>query len=46
MVENKMGKKIQTLRNDNRREYKFTNFNEFCQLNGISRQFFVPYTPQ
>jgi hypothetical protein len=25
---------------------KSTNFNEFCQLNGISKQFFIPYTPQ
>jgi hypothetical protein len=37
MVENKMGNKIQTLRNDNGREYKFTDFNEFYQLNGISK---------
>lgn len=25
---------------------KSTNFNEFCQLNGISKQFSIPYTPQ
>jgi hypothetical protein len=46
MVENKMGKIIQTLKNDNKGVYKSTDFNEFCQLNGILRQFFVPYTPQ
>jgi hypothetical protein len=46
MVENKMGRIIQTLKNDNKGVYKSTDFNEFCQLNGILRQFFVPYTPQ
>jgi len=46
MVENKMGRIIQTLKNDNKGVYKSTDFNEFCQLNSISRQFFIPYTPQ
>lgn len=46
MFENKMGKIIQTLRNDNEGVYKSTDFNEFCQLNGILRHFSIPYTPQ
>jgi hypothetical protein len=46
MVENKMGRIIQTLKNDNEGVYKSTNFIELCQLNNILRQFFIPYTPQ
>ncbi len=45
MAENKMGRIIQILRNDNEGVYKSINFNEFYQLNGISRQFSISYTP-
>jgi transposase InsO family protein len=40
------GGHIQCLRSDNGGEYKSADFDNYCTLNGISRQFTVPYSPQ
>jgi hypothetical protein len=40
------GRHIQCLRSDNGGEYKSADFDNYCTLNGISRQFTIPYSPQ
>ena len=40
------GQCIQTLRSDNGGEYMSTAFRDYCQSEGISREFAPPYTPQ
>ncbi|KAL3846133.1 hypothetical protein ACJIZ3_003536 [Penstemon smallii] len=45
-VELEFEKKIKCLRTDNGREYTCNEFDNFCQQEGIKRQFTVAYTPQ
>jgi hypothetical protein len=46
LVENQTSKKIITLRFDNGGEYRLENFNLFCQIHGITRQYTTSDTPQ
>jgi len=46
MVENRMGRKLKTLRSDNSTEYTDGAFKEFCDQEGIVRQWKVRGTPQ
>ena len=45
-VENKLERKVKTLRTDRGREYLSDQFRELCEKKGISRQLTMPYTPQ
>lgn len=45
-VENESGCKIQILRSDNGKEYTSSQFNLYCEEEGIERQLTVPYTPE
>ena len=45
-VELESGKKIRCLRTNNGKEYTSEEFDNFCQQEGIMRQFTVAYTPQ
>jgi len=45
-VELESGKKIKCLRTDNEGEYTCDEFDNFCQHEGIKRQFTMTYTPQ
>lgn len=46
LVENMSGKRIKTLRSDNRGEYISDSFKDFCSSVGIKREFTIPYNPQ
>ena len=46
MVENEAKKKINFLRLDNGGEFTSNEFNEFCEIHGIKRQFSAPKNPQ
>ena len=46
LVENQSGQKIKRLRTDNGLEFCNTEFDEFCQKNGIARHRTLPGTPQ
>lgn len=46
MVENETGLAIKCLRTDRGGEFTSTDFNKFCQENGIKRQLTTAYTPQ
>jgi transposase InsO family protein len=46
MVENEMDSKIKCLRSDNGGEFTSKEFMDYCNMNGIKRQFFVARTPQ
>src|SRR4051812_14444940 len=45
-VENKLERKVKTLRTDRGREYLSEQFKELCSERGIVRQLTMPYTPQ
>lgn len=45
-VENFHDKRIKTLRSDNGREYRNTEFDEYLAKEGITRQLTIPRTPQ
>src|SRR5438045_8141928 len=45
-VENKLERKVKTLRTDRGREYLSQQFKELCSEKGIVRQLTMPYTPQ
>ena len=46
MVENETNQKIKCLRSANTREFTSNEFNEFCEIHGIKRQFSAAKTPQ
>ena len=46
MVENESGKKVKTLRSDNKGEFVKNEFEAFLSKHGIQHQNTVPYTPQ
>ena len=46
MVENEKNQKIKCLRLDNGGEFTSNEFNEFCEMNGVKRQFSSPKNPQ
>jgi hypothetical protein len=46
MVENETREKVASLRTDNGGEFTSTEFNDYCQNNGIKRQLTNSYTPQ
>jgi transposase InsO family protein len=46
LVENQIGRKIKTLRSDNRGEYTLKAFKDFCASAEIKRDLTVPYNPQ
>ena len=46
MVENETNQKIKCLRSDNGGEFISKQFNEFCDIHGIKRQFSAAKTPQ
>nr|GEU34991.1 hypothetical protein [Tanacetum cinerariifolium] len=45
-IENQIGHKVKTIRCDNETEFKNRIINEFCEMNGIRREFSVARTPQ
>ncbi|XP_010412760.1 PREDICTED: uncharacterized protein LOC104699114 [Camelina sativa] len=45
-VEKQTGKDIKTFRTDRGGEFTSTEFNRFCEENGVSRHLTAPYTPQ
>ncbi|KAG7563872.1 Integrase catalytic core [Arabidopsis suecica] len=46
LVETQSGKKIKRLRSDGGGEFTSSEFNDFCDKEGIERQVTVPYSPQ
>nr|ABW74560.1 polyprotein [Boechera divaricarpa] len=46
MIEQQTGKSIKTFRTDRGGEFRSTEFNMFCEENGILRHLTTPYTPQ
>ena len=46
MVENEIRMKIKCLRLDNGGDFTSNEFNEFCEIHGIKRQFSAVKTPQ
>ena len=46
MVENETHMTIKCLRSNNGGEFTSNDFNEFCDIHGIKRQFLVPNTPR
>lgn len=46
LVERDLERKIMTLRTDRGGEFMLSEFNGFCDTNGIKRQLTAPYTPQ
>ena len=46
MVENSFNNKIKSIRSDGGGEYVKTDFQNFCELEGIRMEHSVPYTPQ
>nr|GEY40247.1 putative ribonuclease H-like domain-containing protein [Tanacetum cinerariifolium] len=45
-LENQLSLKVKIIRSDNGTEFKNSDLNQFCGLNGIKREFSVPRTPQ
>nr|GEW71031.1 putative ribonuclease H-like domain-containing protein [Tanacetum cinerariifolium] len=45
-LENQLSVKVKVIRSDNETEFKNSDLNQFCELNGIKREFSVPRTPQ
>nr|GEW38935.1 uncharacterized mitochondrial protein AtMg00810-like [Tanacetum cinerariifolium] len=45
-LENQLSLKVKVIRSDNGTEFKNSDFNQFCRMNGIKREFSVPRTPQ
>nr|GEV15233.1 putative ribonuclease H-like domain-containing protein [Tanacetum cinerariifolium] len=45
-IENLVDHKVKVIRCDNRTEFKNKEMNQFCEMNGILRQFSVARTPQ
>ncbi|GJW09388.1 putative ribonuclease H-like domain-containing protein [Tanacetum coccineum] len=45
-IENLVDHKVKVIRCDNRTEFKNREMNQFCEMNGILRQFSVARTPQ
>src|SRR4051812_30405195 len=45
-VENKLERKVKTLRTDRGQEYLSDLFKKLCEKKGIVRQLTMPYTPQ
>jgi hypothetical protein len=45
MVENETREKVASLRTDNGGEFTSTEFNDYCQNNGIKRKLTNSYTP-
>ncbi|GKC29088.1 putative ribonuclease H-like domain-containing protein [Tanacetum coccineum] len=45
-IENQIIHKVKTIRCDNGTEFKNRIMNEFCEMNGIRREFSVARTPQ
>nr|GFA63260.1 putative ribonuclease H-like domain-containing protein [Tanacetum cinerariifolium] len=45
-LENQLSLKVKVIRSDNGTEFKNSDFNQFCGLKGIKREFSVPRTPQ
>ena len=46
MVENETNQKIKYLRSGNRQEFTRNDFNEFCDMHGVTRKFSAPNTSQ
>ena len=46
LVEKETSAKIQKIKADNRGEYNSEKFHQFCQKEGISIHYTVPYTPE
>ena len=46
MVENNFNKKIKSVRSDGGGEYVKSDFQNFCESEGIRMEHLVPYTPQ
>nr|GEX87779.1 hypothetical protein [Tanacetum cinerariifolium] len=45
-LENQLSLKVKVIRSDNGTNFKNSDLNQFCELNGIKREFSVPRTPQ
>nr|GEU59976.1 retrovirus-related Pol polyprotein from transposon TNT 1-94 [Tanacetum cinerariifolium] len=45
-IENQMNHKVKTIKCDNKTKFKNRIMNEFCEMNGIRREFSVARTPQ
>ncbi|GJR41900.1 putative ribonuclease H-like domain-containing protein [Tanacetum coccineum] len=45
-IENQLDHKVKLIRSDNRTEFKNSIMNQFCEMNGIKREFSVAMTPQ
>ena len=45
-VQNLLGLNIVKIRSDNGSKFKFCNFSEFCDHNGITHEFLIARTPQ
>jgi transposase InsO family protein len=45
-TENQIGKRIKAVRSDRGGEFSSGNFKEFCDKNGIKREYTIPKTPQ
>ena len=45
-VQNETGRSLKVLRSDNGGEYRSVEFKQFCESQGIKREFTVPRTPQ
>jgi transposase InsO family protein len=46
LTENQTGKRIKAVRYDRGGEFSSGNFKEFCDKNGIKREYTIPKTPQ
>nr|GEW55876.1 putative ribonuclease H-like domain-containing protein [Tanacetum cinerariifolium] len=45
-LENQLSLKVKVIRSDNGFEFKNSDFNQFCKIKGIKKEFSVPRTPQ
>ena len=46
LMENQTGRKIRVLRTNNKGEYIYKDFLDFCSSNGIKNEHIVPHNPQ
>jgi hypothetical protein len=46
LTENKIGKRLKAVRSDRGGEFMSSDFKEFCDKNGIKREYTIPGTPQ
>jgi hypothetical protein len=46
LTENQIGKRLKEVRSDRGGEFSSGNFKEFCDKNGIKREYTIPRTPQ